>query len=169
MLITLDKVANARTEGKWGKLDIEYTRDGKSSKKTLVAIGETKAVMSAFREDNAVGAQWEIDLKTTDKDGQTYYNWVGAKKVEGGAQEAKKVYQAKSTYETPEERARRNVSICRQNALTNAVNHLSAKDGKTTVAEILKVAREFAAFTSGALAEEPVEEVPDELTDDIPF
>lgn len=179
MLITLDKVSNARKEGKWGKLDIEYTRDGgKSSKKTLVAIGETAAIMGAFREDGAVGAQWEIGLKAVEKDGQTYYNWISATKVEGAVAEVKKAYAAKSTYETPEERARRNVSICRQNALTNAVAFLSAKDGKATVDKVIEVAREFAAFTTGALDDMPQGAEPaldkaspkaDGFDDDIPF
>jgi uncharacterized ParB-like nuclease family protein len=178
MLITLDKVSNARKEGKWAKLDIEYTRDGgKSSKKTLVGIGETLKIMSAFRDEGAVGAQWEIDLKTVEKDGQTYYNWIGAKKVEGGAvQEAKSAYKAKSTYETPEERAARNVSICRQNALTNAVVFLNAKNSKASVDEVISVAREFAAFTSGNLdvtlrdeAEQYEDQANSGITDDIPF
>jgi len=147
MRITLNKVSNARKEGKWGKLDIEYTRDGgKSGKRTLVAIGGSKDVMNLFREDDAVGADYEIELETVEKNGETYYNWVGAKKVAGGVGEEKKSYTAKSTYETPEERAKKNVYISRQNALTNAVSFVTAKDGKATVGTVIEVAKQFAQF-----------------------
>lgn len=148
MRIKLDKVSNARKEGNYGKLDIEYTRDGgKPSKRTLVAIGPTKEIMNAFREDGAVGQEYEITMEKVEKDGKEYYNWVKAEKAEPSA--AKTSYQAKSNYSTPEERAATHISICRQNALTNAVNYCVAKEGKATPAQIIEIAREFSAFTIG--------------------
>lgn len=176
MRITLNKIGNARKEGKWNKIDIEFTRDGgKSSKRTLVAVGETKGVIEALREEGAVGSDFEIKVE---KDGE-FWNWVGATKVEGGGGgEAKQAYRAKSTYETPEERARKNVSIARQNALTNSVNWFSAKDGKATVDQVLAVATEFAAFTLGELdvtmsfednTNNAAKKADDDFEDDIPF
>lgn len=178
MQILLKEVKNPRKEGKWGKLDIVYVKDGKESKRTLVAIGNTKDVMNAFREPGAVGSVFEIGLTTTEKDGQTYYNWDSAKKVEGSAaKETKSSYTSKSTYETPEERALKNISICRQNALTNAVVFLSAKEGKATPEDVISLATVFAAFTAEPYAipeapkpvAAPAPEVPEELEDDIPF
>lgn len=180
MLIKLEKVSNARKEGKWGKLDIEYSRDGgKSTSRTLVAIGPTKDIMNKFREDGAVGKMWEIKLEKVEKDGKEFWNWIEATPAAEGASPAKAAYQAKSTYETPEERARRNLSICRQNALTNAVQYMIAKDGKATPEQILALARTFTAFTTGlddlpepevakpAPKAEPVED--EDFADDIPF
>jgi hypothetical protein len=176
MRIKLEKVGNARKEGNWGKLDIEYTRDGgKASKRTLVAIGPTKEIMNAFREDGAVGVEWEITLEKTEKDGKEYYNWVKAEKATASA--AKTAYTARGNYETPEERAARHVSICRQNALTNAVNYFVAKDGKATPEQIIELAREFAAFTTGlddlpVVAAAPTAAAPaavEDFADDIPF
>ena len=185
MIITLDKVENARKEGKWGKIDITYTRDGgKPSKRTLVAVGDTKKVIDLFRQDGAVGKTYDV---TIEKDGD-FYNWVDAKEAESAPAEAKKAYQAKSTYETPEERAARNVSICRQNALTNAVAFLSAKEGKATPEQVIELARRFASFTTGlddlleakaereAIEEEAAPAAPkkntkakEDFDDDIPF
>lgn len=183
MRITLNRVSNARKDGKWFKIDIEYTREGgKPSKRTLVAVGDTKKVIEAFREDGAEGCDFEVKIE---KDGE-FYNWVGVEKMDKSAAPAATAYKGKSTYETPEERARKNVSIARQNALTNAVNYFSAKDGKATVDQILSVATEFAAFTLGELdetgfmeaappakkAKEKVrdrEAGEDDIEDDIPF
>jgi hypothetical protein len=186
MQITLTKASNPRTEGKWGKLDIEYVQNGKTYKRTLVAIGPTKEVMQVLRKEDAAGETFEIELETVDKDGQKFYNWVGAKKAEpSAAAEAKQTYVAKSNYETPEERAKKNVYICRQNALTNAVNYFVAKEGKASASEILNLANEFAHFSLNGLdGVEPEDskspkpapsnkkakkEVEEELEDDIPF
>lgn len=178
MLIKLEKVSNARKEGKWGKLDIEYSRDGgKTTSRTLVAIGPTRDIMNKFREEGAVGKMWEIKLEKVEKDGKEFWNWVDAQPAADAP--AKAAYQAKSNYETPEERERKNLSICRQNALTNAVNFLSAKDGKATPEQVIALAREFTAFTTGlddavedaeagVVAPEPAAKAPD-FDDDIPF
>ncbi|UOF80634.1 hypothetical protein [Caudoviricetes sp.] len=52
----------------------------------------------------------------------------------------------KSTYETPEERAKKQVYIVRQSSITNAIN---LKGSKATVAEILDVAKQFESFVFG--------------------
>lgn len=181
MLIKLEAVKNARKEGKLGKLDIEYSRDGgKSTSRTLVAIGPTKDIMNKFREDGAVGKMWDVKLEKVEKNGQEFWNWVSAEPAGDAASPAKAAYQAKSNYETPEERARRNLSICRQNALTNAVQYYIAKDGKATPEAILELARTFTAFTTG-LDDLPVTKEPEaapkvtqpddveDFADDIPF
>lgn len=179
MIIILDKVENARKEGKLGKIDITFTKDGgKSAKRTLVTVGKTKEVIEVFRQDGAVGKTYDVTLE---KDGE-FWNWVAAKEVPAGAAAAEggaKTYQAKSTYETPEERARRNVSICRQNALTNAVVFMTAKSNKATPEEVLDVAAHFAAWTTGAMDinmdSEPANAAPPaiqpskDFDDDLPF
>lgn len=150
MRIKLDKVSNFRKEGKWGKVDVEYTRDGgKATKRTLVAIGPTKDIIEQFRVDGAVGADWEIELETVEKDGQTYYNWMKATKLDPqeAASSPASAYKAKSTYETPEERAKKNVFIARQNALTNAVSFMAYRNPKASPEDVVKVAETFVCFT----------------------
>lgn len=176
MLITLTAVKNIRKEGKWGKIDIEYTRDGgKPSKRTLVAVGETKGVIEVLRQDGAVGKTFDVKIVKSD-DGQ-FWNWVGIEEAAAPAAAAggAKTYAAKGNYETPEERAKRHVSICRQNALTNAVAYLTSKEGKATPEDVIKLATQFASWTTGLddaledLANESAVTTKEDFEDDIPF
>ena len=173
MLITLTAVKNPRKEGKWGKIDIEYTRDGgKPSKRTLVAVGETKGVIEVLRQDGAVGKTFDVKMVQSD-DGK-FWNWVGIEEAAAPAA-ATKTYAAKGNYETPEERAKRHVSICRQNALTNAVAYLAAKEGKATPDDVINLAKQFASWTTGLddaledLANEATVKEKEDFDDDIPF
>lgn len=52
----------------------------------------------------------------------------------------------KSTYETPEERAKRQVFIIRQSSIASAI---ALKGQKASVEEVLKVAKQFEAFVQG--------------------
>lgn len=56
----------------------------------------------------------------------------------------------KSTYETPEERANRQVLIVRQSSVSSAVALLASNGGKkNTAAEAIAVAKEFEAYVFG--------------------
>lgn len=56
----------------------------------------------------------------------------------------------KSTYETPEERAKKQVYIVRQSSISAAVDMLAANGGKkTTAKEVIEVAKEFEAYVFG--------------------
>ena len=56
----------------------------------------------------------------------------------------------KSTYETSEERAARQVMIVRQSSLANAVALLASNGGKkNTSHEVIEIAKEFEAFVMG--------------------
>ena len=77
----------------------------------------------------------------------------------------------RSTYETPEERAQRQVMIVRQSSISNAVA-LAATNSKTknTVEEILTVAKQFEGYVLGTdtLPETDAMKALIDLTDDIP-
>jgi len=63
---------------------------------------------------------------------------------------AKSTAAPRSTYETPEERAARQVMIVRQSSLSTAVNLLAANGGKkNSVKEVIKAAQEFEAYVMG--------------------
>ncbi len=74
----------------------------------------------------------------------------------------------KSTYETPEERAAKQVMIVRQSSISNAVAMLAANGGKkNTTEEVLNVAKEFEAYVMGTEKKNP-EDFSD-LQEDVPF
>lgn len=58
----------------------------------------------------------------------------------------KPVVSPKSTYETPEERAKKQVYIVRQSSITNAI---ALKGNKASVEEIINVAKQFETFVFG--------------------
>lgn len=154
MQIVLNKVGEPYMKNGYGKLDLEYTRDGKNSKTTLTAVGPTKGVVQSLKGAQA-GETWDIKME---KKGE-FWNWIDATKLEGAPAGDAPAPAARSFSpgtkwqgESPEERARKNISIARQNALTNAVNFVSAKDGKATIDQVIDVATQFAAFTLGELS-----------------
>ena len=83
----------------------------------------------------------------------------------------------KSTYETPEERAKRQVLIVRQSSLSSAIELLKTDKKSPTVPEVLQVAKQFEAYVFGnddpfgLESKEPVNKLPtvDDLEDDIPM
>ena len=163
MQVELTKVGEVYKEGKWPKMIVEYVRDGKPQKRTLVAVGDTKKVMSDLSNFKA-GDQVEVKVE---KDGD-FWNWVG---VEVPAKVSPKTsFTGRSTYETPEERARRQVYIVRQSSIANALEFLNAKGNKSSVDEVIDVAKKFVSFVFSTEGQETVNENDDgELKDDIPF
>lgn len=142
MQIEIVKVGKPYKEGRFGKLDVEYIRDGKNVSRKLAAVGETEKVVKILA-DATPGDHYEIQIE---KKGD-FYNWNDAKKVEAVAAAAKTSYQAKTnTYETPEERARKQVYIVRQSSITNAIEVLKTHGEKVDAEEVKALAQEFVDF-----------------------
>lgn len=177
MQIELTSKGRLYKEGKWQKLDIEYVRDGKKQKRTLVAIGDTKEVVKKLVQDFNEGDQIEVSLKQSE-DGQ-YWNWVDVAPVDEGQAKPKSSVQVKGGWETPEERARKQVYIIRQSSIANALE-FHKNDAKLTVEQALATAKKFEQYVFGSLELEepaPAKAKPasqekgeeDVFEDDIPF
>jgi len=93
-----------------------------------------------------------------------FWQWIGINKASVGEQQvatsaASSTWAAvankgnaspKSTYETPEERAAKQVMIVRQSSISSAIALLAANGGKkNTVEEVLTVAKQFEAYVFG--------------------
>lgn len=64
-----------------------------------------------------------------------------------GASASKTFASPKSTYETPEERAKKQVYIVRQSSLSAAINLLAANGGKkNSVEEVIQTAKQFESY-----------------------
>jgi hypothetical protein len=149
-------VGEVYKEGKYNKLVLSFSREGKVQERKLVDIGDTKPVFAALK-DAAPGEIWDIDMV---KNGE-FWNWTKATRVGAGAPvaaTATKAQPIKSTYETPEERATRIRQSMRSFAVGHAVTYLP----KGSAEEVLAQAEEFYKFIT--------EPVPfDETDDDIPY
>lgn len=103
-----------------------------------------------------VGDAIIIDKEKNDKG---FWEVQSITKNDGGAQApasnptiagAKATVSPKSTYETPEERAQKQVYIVRQSSISNAIDLLAANGGKkNTVDDVIDVAKVFEAYVFG--------------------
>ena len=160
-------------------LDFHDFDQDRPKKKHLVSFTSQKLFDKLV--EAGIGSTWEITTKPS-KDPQ-YVDWVDATpafddvgtpavaalldatpdKLAGGPKPAASGYSVpansipqvphKSTYETPEERAKKQVYIVRQRSISNAIaftnNNLTALPEGVTVEELLDVARKFENYVFG--------------------
>ncbi len=161
MHIELTSVGAVYVDKKLEKLEAHYLRDGKPSKRLLVNVADSKEVFQKIRGAK-VGDKFEIELR---KDGE-FYNWIGANQIlsdypTAPAAPTKGVSAvAKSTYETSEERAARQVYIVRQSSIANAIAFYGPR--AITVDDVIDTAKKFETYVfEKSLAED--------IKDDIPY
>ena len=150
------------------------TFEGKAESKKVMPFG-SKEVFSTL-EAAQPGTVFTL-LREKDKDG--YWQWIGIAegdvKIEstGNAPVGQPVKTntpaPKSTFETPEERAKKQVYIVRQSCISAAINTLKTDKKAPTVAEVVAVAKEYEAYVFDLFVGK-AEKLP-ELSedDDIPF
>lgn len=112
-----EEISKKAGKGFYKTFKVNYTSDGQARSKDLVSF--EKEVYDAIK-NSSVGDQFDIALV---KNGN-FWNWKEAKKVVGeeAAPAAKGTsYQSNARFETPEERALRQVYIIRQSSLAQAV------------------------------------------------
>jgi hypothetical protein len=148
----------------YSKLEVAFknlTFQGKVEGKQLMGFGATKPAHDALITAQP-GEVYEIEIFKNDKG---YNDWVNASKSIGAATAAggsispptnsrpastSATPSPKSTYETPEERAKKQIYIVRQSSLSNAIDLLSVgSKTRPDVKEVIAVASEFEAFVFG--------------------
>lgn len=147
------------------KLDLAYknlTYQGKVEGKNLMPFGANAAAFKALR-DAPAGSVFDI---TVQKNDQGYNDWLAATPVSGEAVGApaptnapSSVYSGNtsktapartSTYETPEERAAKQVYIVRQSSLSTAVAALSVGSKSALKADdVIAFANQLADYVLG--------------------
>jgi hypothetical protein len=144
--------------------DLEFIdqSDGRAKKRQMIDFNSGAAFQKLL--DAGIGSTWEVSTKPA-KDPK-YTDWVDATPAEAEAQdEAPKAAGKtsapafKSTYETPEERARKQVYIVRQSSITNAVATLALNPTHAASKEaVVEMAKFYEAYVFGSQVVEP--EVP---------
>lgn len=139
--------------------------------KTVDGKVDSKKVMSFVNKDvfttlssAQTGDQFDV---TSEKDKNGYWQWitvVPAGKANGTSPAKTASSNVRSSYETPEERAARQVYIVRQSSIANALTYYSelvdhSKGKQPSVDDIVSVARLFEGYVFGA------DSVKDELND----
>ena len=169
-------------KGKYNMLTVDFKNlnTGKNESRKIVSF-KNKDVYTTLKNANQGDEFTVVAVK-----GEQYWEWQSVvprgeavPQVTGGSSMAtsKPSTSPKSTYETPEERAKRQVLIVRQSSLSSAIELLKTDKKSPTVPEVLQVAKQFEAYVFGnddpfgLESKEPVNKLPtvDDLEDDIPM
>lgn len=163
MQIEVSQVA-VENKGKYKVATVTYKGpDGKVEQKNLMSFGDSKAAYDKLSQATQGDLIEVTPTKIANKDGKEFWHWlaptvVGKAGISGkaGASNASPSASPRSTYETPEERARRQVLIVRQSSVSNAIAYCEYAKAKGGLDEVLKVAQVIADFVFQKGADEPV-------------
>ena len=166
MIITILNVSQPQTVKTYFTIEVNYKNEkGDVQGKKLMSFSAPD-VYNALKGAQA-GEQYDV----TSKQENGYWNWVGAKKVEGGAKPTVSggSQPARSNYETSEEREKRQRLIVRQSSLTNAVAILTVGAKAVKPEDVKALADNLTdwVFEEATLKEDNVNF--DDFQDDIPY
>jgi hypothetical protein len=155
MLVSINKVTVTKQPKGWSMAEVEYVRDGKTETRKVPSFAD-ETVFNALVQLNEFPVDANITLakETNKKDGKEYWQWKGVETGKGAPKNdaQPKVVAGKvlgSNYETPAERAKKQVYIVRQSTINMAIALHVAQNPKgaaVSVEEILKVAGTFEAY-----------------------
>ena len=151
MQITILNVT-VESKGKYKVAEVAYKDgDGKVSGKKVMSF-----VNPPVFETMTKAQAGEVYTLVTEKDDKGYWQWTQATKEAAGTVakdtppfKTGAVASPKSTYETPEERAQKQVYIIRQSSLSTAVAFYEQAKGAKTPDDVIKVAKQFEAYVFG--------------------
>lgn len=130
-IVTTSVETKPTAKGSYQQLEVVYknlTYQGKVESKKIMSFGAGATTFKLLADAQA-GSTYEIEVV---KNAAGYNDWVSATPSTGAATPSastavsKTTTSPKSTYETPEERAQRQILIVRQSSLNISCNALSA-------------------------------------------
>ena len=171
-IINVQSSTKPAKNGTYTQLDVAYKRldTGKIEGKKIMSF-TNKDVFSTLSKATT-GNVFDV---TTEKVGE-YWQWIEVNVASGGsatsdAPQAKSFSSPtpKSTYETPEERAKRQILIVRQSSLAQAVEILSVNPGKDKLqlGDVLQMADKLVDWVLNET--KPVSMSIEDMEDDIPM
>jgi len=167
-IINVQATTKPTKNGSYVQLDVAYKKlaDGKIEGKKIMSFANKDAYAVLSKATN--GNQFTI---TSEKEGE-FWQWVkvealsGASNTTESSAPSKGFVSPKSTYETPEERAKRQVLIVRQSSLSAAVGTLKTDKKELDPQAVMELAGRYNAWVFQ-------EELPDmnfaDMQDDVPM
>jgi hypothetical protein len=154
-IVTTTVTTKPTTRGSYQELEVVYknlTFQGKVESKKIMSFGAGASSFTTLSTASG-GSVWDVTVVKNDKG---YNDWVSTSPSTGGtpteAAPAGKAASAspRSTYETPEERAQRQVLIVRQSSLSSAIATLGiGSKSAPKPSEVIAVAKEYEAYVFG--------------------
>ena len=176
MQITILSSTVGQATSKAGKpysfVELAYKgEDGQVKGKKVMPFGESKPVYEALAK---AGSGEFYTIGAVKNDGTGYWDWISATKSDGGPTSVGTKNTSasagigasstvKSSYETSEERAKKQVYIVRQSSITAALGFLGGK--AKSVTEVLQIAKQFEQYVFD-IAEPKAADIT-ELEDDV--
>lgn len=158
-------------KGKYKMAEVTFKdlAKGQTSSKKLMSF--SNPVVYKTLVDAKKGEVYTIEMQKNEKG---FWDWVaaatanGVNTAGGGSPEAvtkatgsTSFASPKSTYETPEERAKKQVYIVRQSSISAAIDTLKTDKKSPSVTEVLAVAQQYEAFVFGLDQQPPkLEDLP---------
>lgn len=159
--------------GSYQQLEVVFknlTYSGKVESKKIMSFGAGAGAFKVLAEAT-IGSVWEV---TVVKNAQGYNDWTSVSPSSGdttpvaaaafaGAVAKSQPGQTRSTYETPEERAQRQILIVRQSSVSAAVATLSVGAKAVKPADVIAVAKQYEDYVFGVKDPGPsgFEDIPD--------
>jgi len=163
-IITTSIETKPTAKGSYQQLEVVFknlTFQGKVESKKIMSFG---AGAGAFKTLSTAAAGTVFDVEVT-KNAAGYNDWTAVTPSNGAAPPAeassatpssyaaKATTTPKSTYETPEERAQRQILIVRQSSVSSAVNLLSTgAKSPPKVDDVISAAKQLEAYVFGIAA-----------------
>lgn len=163
MLITINSVNFEKHDKGYMIANVNYLKDGSAETRQIrsFAAPNVYATLEGYKN-------FPVDVNVIVKKEGKYWNWKdieSPQQKEGNIGNANPVRPATgkvlgSNYETPEERAKKQVYIVRQSSISAAIELLKAKNPKgveASIEEVIEVARKFEAYVfDTSLADTPL-------------
>jgi hypothetical protein len=165
-VLAVTSTTKPTAKGSYTQLDVAYKRDGKTEGKKIMSFGNSKPAFETLKNAKTGDV---VTITSEKNETSGYWDWLNA--GVGGTASAPTGHtptaSPKSTYETAEERAKKQVCIVRQSSISTAVELLKTDKKVPDVNEILTIAKQFEAFVfdTGTPATLDIAE----MQDDIPY
>lgn len=152
-------------KGKYKMAEVTFKdiAKGQTSSKKLMSFSNPAVYKTIV--DAKKGEVYAIEMQKNEKG---YWDWIGATIAtgvntgSGGSPEtgtkgtgSTSFSSPKSTYETPEERAKKQVYIVRQSSISSAIDTLKTDKKAPTAGEVIDLAKQYEAFVFGVDVEPP--------------
>lgn len=174
--IKVSAVSDVVKEKKYTYVTVAYESNGKVFEKKVVNF-QNEDVYDTIKEAKK-GEEYDVEVK---KNPKGFWEWVGITKVDNRITSSTASVSASTTrsnYETPEERAKRQVYIVRQSSISSAIQLLLASTPQNgnaggtsgyipvSVPAVIEVAKQFEKYVFSTSLNEFVDDKPWEDKDD---
>lgn len=157
-IVNVTPKTNPTARGSYQSLSVVYTdveKGGGEKTKNVMSFGTESATFGTL-SNAAAGEQFSVSLV---KEG-AYWQWKTVVRSASKAV-AQATQSVKSSYETSEERAKKQIYIVRQSSISSAIDLLSV-GAKTppSVEEVLNVAHRFEDYVFGTRIQDLPDDIP---------